>query len=168
MASLTGCLVWEFLRGTLLPKIEAALGRELSDEERRAFGEDAHGGWWETSVMLLLRPELVDPGYRTLAPARYSLPRRLVPNYPVRNGGQGYVGHPALADPRFAEAGARVLLDETMRLVDGLLDGKVRAPARRSPFYAVPFLRTEFLPALGAVAATLAAAGAVALWRRRP
>ena len=49
MASLSGHLAWEFLRGRYLEKIEAALGRTLSAEERRAFAEDAHGGWWETS-----------------------------------------------------------------------------------------------------------------------
>ena len=89
MASLTGHLAWEFLRGRMLPRIEAALGGALSADERRAFAEDAHGGWWETSVMLMLRPDLVDPAYRSLPPARYSLGRRLVPNYAVRNGGAG-------------------------------------------------------------------------------
>jgi creatinine amidohydrolase len=46
MASLTGHLAWELLRGRLLPKIEAALGRGLTGDERRAFAEDAHAGWW--------------------------------------------------------------------------------------------------------------------------
>ena len=64
MASLTGHLAWEFLRGRMLPRIEAALGGALSPDDRRAFAEDAHGGWWETSVMLMLRPDLVDPAYR--------------------------------------------------------------------------------------------------------
>src|SRR5438874_8330817 len=63
MASFTGRLAWDFLRGRYLVKIEAALGRALTDEERRAFAEDAHGGWWETSLMLMLRPDLVDDVY---------------------------------------------------------------------------------------------------------
>jgi creatinine amidohydrolase len=164
MASLTGHLAWAFLSGRMLPKMEAALGRPLTATERRAFAEDSHGGWWETSIMLMLRPDLVDPGYRDLEPVRFSLRRRLVPNYAVRNGGSGYVGHPALADAAFARAGAGVLLDETMELVDGLLDGRVHPQSRRSPFYAVPFLRTNFLPAMGATAAL---AVAVAWLRRR-
>jgi len=160
MASLSGHLAWEFLRGRYLPKIEAALGRALSPEERRAFSEDAHGGWWETSVMLLLKPHLVDASYQRLPPARFSPARRLVPNYPLRNGGDGYVGHPALADPAFARAGAEVLLKEAMELVDGLLDGRLRPAQRRSPFFAVPFLRTNFWPGLGALSAALALAAA--------
>lgn len=157
MASFTGHLAWEFLRGRLLPRIEAGLGRPLSPVEREAFAEDAHGGWWETSIMLALRPDLVDDGYRTLPAARYSLRERLVPNYPLRHGGRGYVGHPALADPAFARATTEVLLAEAMTVVDGLLDGRIRPSERRSPFFVIPFFRTNFRRVAGAVAA----AGAV-------
>ncbi len=158
MASLSGHLAWEFLRGRYLGKIEAALGRTLSPEERRAFAEDSHGGWWETSVMLLLKPHLVAEAYRQLPPARYSPSRRLLPNYPLRNGGEGYVGHPALADPAFARAGAEVLLAEAMELVTGLLDGRLRPAQRRSPFFAVPFFRTNFWAAMGVAGVALAVA----------
>lgn len=166
MASFTGRLAWEFLRGRYLDKIEAALGRTLSPEERRAFAEDAHGGWWETSLMLMLRPDLVDEGYRTLPPARYSWPERVVPNYPLRNGGRGYVGHPALADPTFARAASAVLLAETMDLVNGLLDGRVASSAPRAPFYAIPLFRTGFWP-LAAAAMALVAVGALARLHRK-
>jgi hypothetical protein len=63
-----------------------------------------------------------------------------------------------------SKAGAGVLLDETMDFVDGLLDGRVRPGRGRSPFYAVPFLRTNFLPAMGA---TVALAVALAWLKRR-
>lgn len=156
MSSFTGHLAWEFLRGRLLPGIEAGLGRPLSEMERQAFSEDSHGGWWETSIMLVLRPDLVDEGYRALPAARYSLTDRLVPNYALRNGGQGYVGHPALADPAFARVTTEVLLAEAMAIVDGLLDGRLRPSERRSPFFAIPFFRTNFRRAAGAVAAAAA------------
>ncbi len=159
MASFTGHLAWEFLRGRLLSRIEAGLGRPLSAGERQAFSEDAHGGWWETSIMLVLRPDLVDEGYRRLPAARYSLAERLVPNYPLRNGGAGYVGHPALADPGFARVTTEVLMSEAMTVVDGLLDGRLRPSERRSPFFAIPFFRTNFrriAGAIGAAAAVLA------------
>ena len=166
MASVSGYLAWQFLRGHYVPAIEEALGRALSAEERAAFADDAHGGLWETSLMLWLRPDLVAGHYRDLPAARYSLPRRLVPNYPLRHGGQGYVGHPALADPAFAQATSAVLLAEGLSLVNGLLDGTVRPHHRRSPFWTLPFLRTNFWPVMGAAVA----AGALAAWwgSRRP
>ncbi|MBM4441067.1 MAG: creatininase family protein [Candidatus Rokubacteria bacterium] len=167
MASLTGYLAWEFFRGRYLPKIEAALGRTLSDDERRAFAEDAHGGWWETSLMLMLRPDLVADGYRDLPPARYSLPERAVPNYPLRGAGQGYVGHPALADPVFAKATTDVLMTEAMEIVEGLLDGRLRPEDRRSPFYALPIFRTNFWRGVTAAGVVAAAAGAAWLGVRR-
>jgi creatinine amidohydrolase len=156
MASFTGHLAWQFLRGRYAAKIEAALGRALSAEERRAFAEDAHGGWWETSLMLLLRPDLVDDSYRTLPPARYSWPERLRPNYAVRNDGRGYVGHPALADAAFARATTEVLLSEAMVIVDGLLDGTRPAADHRSLFSKVPVFRTNFWPTATGVAAGVA------------
>jgi creatinine amidohydrolase len=163
MASFTGHLAWQFLRGRYLERLEAALGRPLSPEERAAFTEDAHAGWWETSVMLWLRPELVDGGYRDLPPARYPLLARIRPNYPLRDGGQGYVGHPALADPAFAKATLEVLVVEAMRVVDGLLDGRLDPARHRSPFFRIPVFRTDFWPVLGAVAA----GAAVAWWTLR-
>jgi creatinine amidohydrolase/Fe(II)-dependent formamide hydrolase-like protein len=101
MASFTGHLAWEFLRGRLLPRIEAGLGRPLTESERAAFSEDAHGGWWETSIMLVLRPDLVSDDTGS---SRCALPvlERLRPNYAVRGDG-GYVGHPAMADPASRE-----------------------------------------------------------------
>jgi creatinine amidohydrolase len=165
MASFTGRLAWEFLRGKYLEKIEAALGCPLTPLERQAFDEDAHGGWWETSMMLLLRPDLVDPGYKHLPARRYSLSERLRPNYPIRAGRPGYVGHPAMADPAFARASAQVLVDQAMELVGSLLDGNLRPWKRRSPFFAVPFFRTNFWPAVAAGAS--AAIGFLAWWASR-
>ena len=166
MASFTGHLAWEFLRGRYVEKIEAALGRTLSADERQAFAEDAHGGWWETSLMLLLRPDLVDGSFRDLPPATYSWPERVVPNYPLKNGGRGYVGHPAKADPEFARATVDVLMTEAMTIVDGLLDGRLRPEDHRSPFFQVPFFRTNFWRAAGATAAVAGAALAVLAWLR--
>ena len=160
MASLTGYLAWEFFRGRYLPKIEAVLGRALTDEEHQAFVEDAHGGWWETSLMLMLRPELVDGAYRDLPPARYSLAERIVPNYPLRGDGQGYVGHPALADPAFAKATVEVLMSEAMDIVEGMLDGQLAPADRRSPFFTLPVFRTNFWRAAAAAGVAVAAGAA--------
>ncbi len=160
MAALTGHLAWAFRRGRYLGQVESALGRPLRAAEREAFAEDAHGGFWETSLMLLLHPDLVGDGYRALPAARYPLAARLRPNYPLRGGGLGYVGHPALGDPAFATATLGVLLDEAATVVTGLLDGRIRPAERRSPFFGVPPFRTNFWRWVGAAAG----AGAAAWW----
>jgi hypothetical protein len=167
MASLSGRVFSEFRSGRFLDRVETALGRPLTTEERRAFADDAHGGWWETSMMLMLRPELVDDGFRDLPAATYSLPRRLVPNYPLRDGGQGYVGHPAMGDPAFAKATSDVLTAEAMHLVERLIAGTARPAQHRSPFFAVPFFRTNFWPLATAGMTAVAAAALAALTRRR-
>jgi creatinine amidohydrolase len=164
MASFTGHMAWEFLRGRYLPRIEAALGRPLTPEERGAFTDDAHGGWWETSLMLLLRPDLVDPGYRDLPPARYPLAHRLRPNFPLRGDGRGYVGDPARADLAFAKATLEVLVTEAADLAERLLDGRLETRHRRSPFWLIPPLWTNFWPVAGAALAV----GLAGLWLRRP
>ena len=163
MASFTGHMTWEFFRGRYLVRIEAALGRSLTAEERQAFADDAHGGWWETSLMLLLRPDLVDAGYRDLPPTRYPWSQRIRPNYPLRGQGQGYVGDPARADVTFAKATLEGLVTEATALAERLLDDRLEARHCRSPFRLVPHLRTDFWPVAGAVAAGLAA-----LWLGRP
>lgn len=168
MASFTGHLAWQFLRGRYREKIEDALGRPLTEAERRAFADDAHGGWLETSLMLMLRPDLVHERYRDLPAARYALAERLVPNYPLRGAGQGYVGHPALADPAFAKAVTEVLLDEALGLVSDLIDGRLRPADRVSPFYRIPVFRTGFWTGLTVVAAVGGAVLAAALVTRRP
>jgi creatinine amidohydrolase len=152
MASITGHIAWEFARGRYLSRIEAALGRPLTSEERQAFAHDAHAGWWETSLMLLLRPDLVAPAYRDLPPARYSLVQRLRPNLPLRKG-QGYVGDPARADLAFAKATLEVLLEEATDRADRLLAGGLERRYQRSPFGLVPFLHTDFCPVAGAALA---------------
>jgi creatinine amidohydrolase len=166
MASFTGHLAWQFLRGRYVDRIEAELGRPLTAAERDAFADDSHGGWWETSLMLLLRPDLVDESFRTLPPARYSLVSRVVPNYPLRNGGQGYVGHPALADAAFAKATTEVLIGEAMTIVDGLLDGRLKPSDRHSPFFQVPFFRTNFWRGAGVTTAAVAAGAGLYGWLR--
>jgi creatinine amidohydrolase len=169
MASLSGHLAWGFRSGRFLTSVEQALGRSLTEAERQAFADDAHGGWWETSMMLMLRPELVDGQYRDLPPVRYSLPARLRRNYPLRGGGQGYVGYPAMADLEFAKATTEALVDASLELVNGLLDGRITASARRSPYTLMPFFRTNFWSMAAAGALALATALSIAaLVRQRP
>ena len=115
MASFTGHIAWEFLRGRYLNRIEARLGRPLSATERTAFTEDAHGGWFETSLMLLLRPDLVDAAFRELPPARYSLAARAAAELSAPQRRSGLRRPPRPRRPRFR--------DRRRRRLDGRGDG---------------------------------------------
>jgi len=105
---------------------------------------DYHGGWWETAMMLWLRPELVDEKYKELPDAL--VPRwRLRPKTPLKApAGQGYLGAPARADREFAEASLVVLREEATRVIRMFLDGTGRMRQFRSPLYWVRFCARIF------------------------
>ena len=46
-----------------------------------------------------------------------------------------------------------MLIREAMTIVEGLLDGRLKPSDRHSPFFQVPFFRTNFWRAAGATAA---------------
>lgn len=141
--NLTSPIIFRFLTGGLIDRISAACNRPLTDEERHVLSMDYHAGWWETSMMLWLRPELVDTSYKDLPEAL--VPRwKLRPKTPLREPpGKGYLGAPARGDPEFAKASLKVLREEAMQVIDDFLMEKA-GPARfRSPLYRVPMLRTN-------------------------
>ena len=113
--------------------------------------------------MLLLRPDLVDPGYQRLPPARYPMLQRLRPNYPMRDGGQGYVGDPPAPTSPSRRRPSRSWWPRPPSWPRRLIDGRLHARHLRSPFRLVPFLRTDFWPVAGAVLA----AGLGSLWLSR-
>ena len=142
--NLTSTIIYRFLTGEFVSRIEAASGRQFAVEERNALAMDYHAGWWETAMMLWLRPELVDQQYRELPDAL--VPRwRLRPKSPIKPpAGQGYLGAPARADQEFAEASLVILREEATRIIGIFLDGTGRIRQFRSPLYWVPLLRTNF------------------------
>jgi len=142
VVSFSGHLIWQFLSGKYWPEIREQL--KLTDADATALKEDAHAGQWETSMMLKLRPDLVDPSYTQLQPFRARLVQRWEPNYPLKHGeGLGYIGHPAKADLKFAEVSSRFLTEKAFELVEKqLLEEKLPRP---SMFYRAFFFRTNFV-----------------------
>ena len=166
MASLSGHLAWEFLRGRYLGQDR---GRARPRAHRRG-APGLRGGRPRRLVGDLdhAAPQAASRRRRVSATCRRRATRRrqrLVPNYPLRNGGEGYVGHPALADPAFARAGAQVLLTEAMDMVNGLLDGRLRPAQRRSPFFADPVPADQLLAGARLRAPPPLAAAGWWLWR---
>ncbi len=140
--SFTGHIAWEFLRGKYWSTICERLS--MSKEETEALKDDAHAGQWETSMMLKLRPDLVDPEFRKLDPFVVRTIEKLQPNYPLkRENGLGYVGHPAKASTELAEVSSEFLLEHVFEIVERqIFSEKLPEP---SMFYRIPFFRTGFI-----------------------
>jgi creatinine amidohydrolase len=157
MLSLSGPVLWKVLRGRFTERLEQALGRPFSAAEREALAGDTHAGAWETSLLLRARGELVDAGFRSLPPERYTLLEALHKNYPLRLGGaRGYIGSPAAASQELGEAARCVLLEAVWEIARPVFDAPDENWQQTSLLFKIPFFRTAF-PYVAAVAALLAA-----------
>lgn len=157
MLSVSGPVLWRFLRGEFVQRLEPVLGRPLATEEREALRGDVHGGLWETSLLKRVRPDLVDPTYSTLPPMRFTLLDALRKNYPLRLGNRlGYIGAPAATRDEFGEAARKLFLEIAWEVVRPVLEAHDESWQQTSPLFKIPFLRTSF-PYVAAGAAALAA-----------
>ncbi len=113
----------KFLSGRYLSEIEEALGRKLDEGEKKAFKQDFHAGWWETSMMLLNHPQLVKPVYKTLEPVLVRFRDLRTDAIPKLGKGEGYMGSPARASEDFARATTQIFFrlgqNVLMKLADG-------------------------------------------------
>ena len=113
----------KFLRGEYLSEIEEALGRKLEEAEKKALPHDFHAGWWETSMMLLIYPQLVKPVYKTLEPVLVRFRDLRTDAIPKLGKGEGYMGSPARASEDFARATTQIFFrlgqSVLMKLADG-------------------------------------------------
>ncbi len=164
MLSVSGQVLWEFMRGRYANRLEAAMGRPFTVAEREALAGDTHAGMWETSLILRLRPDLVNPVYAELPATRFKLIQALRRNYPLQLGNRmGYIGTPSAACPELGEAAQRMFLEAVWELTLPFLDAKNRNWRRTSFLYKVPFLRTAF-PYVAAVTAGALGAWAIIRW----
>ena len=165
MLSVSGPILWKVLRGKFNEQLEPALGRPLTPAEQDALDGDAHAGIWETSLMLRIRPELVDPSFRKLPPQRFLLLDALRKDYPLRLGNRlGYIGSPAAAGTEFGEAARRLLVEAAWQATRKLFEAADESWQQTSVFYRIPLMRTA-APRVLAVAAMIAAA-ALVWWLR--
>ncbi len=166
MLSMSGPVLWKFLRGKFTDRLEPLLGRPLSLAEREAIRGDAHGGLWETSLLLRTHPALVNSMYACLPPVRFSLLDALRKNYPLRLGNKmGYIGAPAAATLEFGEVARRLLRDVAWEVVRPIFDAQDESWQQTSFLYQIPFLRTAF-PYVAVIAALLLGALVLVCWLR--
>jgi creatinine amidohydrolase len=164
MFSVSGPVLWKFMRGGYASRLEASLGRPFTAEERKALRGDTHAGMWETSLLLLARPELVNPTYAGLPAAKFRLIDALRRNYPLQLGNRmGYIGTPSAACAELGRAAQRLFLEAVWELVLPVLDARNRKWRQTSFLYKIPFLRTAF-PRFAGIAALGLAGWAILHW----
>ncbi len=109
------------------PGLATLLGRPLTVREEMLLTGSIHASMFETSMMLHLRPDLVDPAYIELGTVEwhqlYSMP-----------GWPGYVGAaPAHADAELGAAALRWRGVRAAALIDRALDGEDLSTLPRHP-----------------------------------
>ncbi len=132
MHSLSGALAIRFLRGEFVERISEMMPTPLTLDEKELLKGDIHGGWWETSMMLLLRPDLVGD-YKSLKTIN-----RGEKDPKIR---RGYFGSPALASREFAEASLKVMTEEVSEIIARVIAGRNKREDTVSVLYKIPALR---------------------------
>jgi creatinine amidohydrolase len=140
--SLTGALTAKFLKGEMYDDIARELGRTFTEQEKELLRYDYHAGWWETSMMLKIMPDLVNKNYGQLKPylKNPATGKALTPE--VR--WQGYIGSPARATPEFAVASIKIFSRETVQLISRCIKGENISDELASPFFKYPIFRPFF------------------------
>jgi creatinine amidohydrolase len=138
----SGKVAFDLLTGKYIPEIEERLNVKFSDEEKEQLVRDSHAGWFETSVMLLVKPQLVKESFQQLKP--YVLTRWQRMRNKVYPGDQGFRGFPAKASREYAKAVTEIMIDHTMELIKEWLAGKNMKKTASSPLYGMLFFRTNF------------------------
>ena len=136
MYNLSGNLAVRFLKGEFVDRISAQLSKPLTQEEKGLLAKDIHGGWWETSMMLYLRPDLVSDKFK-------SLPNIERGNEHVESRA-GYYGSPAYASKEFAEVSVGVMTEEAGQIIDKVLSGTDITRLTTSPLFKILPLRPYF------------------------
>jgi creatinine amidohydrolase len=164
MFSVSGPVLWKFMRGRYANRLESFLGRPFTAAEREAIDGDTHAGMWETSLVLLHRPELVNSAYLGLPPQKFRLINAIHKNYPLQLGNRmGYIGTPSAACRELGEAAQQLFLEAVWEIVRPVLDSGNRKWRQTSFLYKIPVLRTAF-PGLAAAAAAGLAGWAILRW----
>jgi creatinine amidohydrolase len=142
MICLSGAIIAEFLHGKMYEAIARKLGRYYTEEEKQLLKYDYHAGWWETSMMLKIHPELVDNSYKDLKPYLKNMATNEV--FSEQEHWQGYAGAPAMASTAFAEASIEVFSEMSAIIIDRFLQGEDVTEDVRSPFFKYPWFYPFF------------------------
>lgn len=111
---------------------KAIAARHFAAADVASFGLDIHAGVSETSVNLALRPDLVDPGYKTL-PANSGQTFDELQAIATRRGWQGYLSAPAKAAAAYGRDVEAWWVDGLSEIVLRAASGEDLSKAPRAP-----------------------------------
>lgn len=142
-----GAVATKFFSGGYFDELDELLSQPLTPEEKDLLKVDWHAGWWETSLMLLARPDLVKSSYQELEPVIVDDFRRINDALCRSVGdGAGFMGAPAKASREFGEILSNLFVKDAIRIVERMvIDHEVLGAEARSPLYDIPFMRTDFV-----------------------
>jgi creatinine amidohydrolase len=136
--------VGAFVRDMLRRRNEGGFSGRIRDIAAR-IDDDVHAGWMETSMMLDLRPDLVDGSYRDQPATHLTTPDMLSPERLKRKvAGLGHIGTPGAAS---AELGREANAQSVAWLVDAtssFLRRQGHERYRHGMFWRVLPFRTDF------------------------
>ncbi|UCH35266.1 MAG: creatininase family protein [Armatimonadota bacterium] len=154
--------VGAFVRDMLRRRSKGGFGEHIQ-RTTEDIEDDVHAGWMETSMMLDLRPDLVDPSYRDLPATHLTTPDMLSPERIRRKvEGLGHIGTPAIASAELGRDANKTSIEWLVQVLGRFLRREGHERYRHGMFWRVLPLRTDF-PRWAAGAGTALTVGALAL-----
>ncbi|MBM3466192.1 MAG: creatininase family protein, partial [Armatimonadetes bacterium] len=144
MVSPTGRFTIKLFLGEYYERFNKYMPKPMAAELIKDMKKDFHAGLWETSMMLMFRPDLVKEDYKSLEPHLKEMWEVLTNSEGCSNESGGYLGIPASASIEFARASTRVMRDEFFSLLERMMKGQNIRREVTSVYSWVPFLKTDF------------------------
>lgn len=160
MVSPTGRFTIKLFLGEYYERFNKYMSKPMAAELMRDMRKDYHAGIWETSMMLMFRPDLVKD-YQHLEPALKEVWEVLTNSKDCSTASEGYLGMPAHASVEFARATTRVMRDEFFAVLERMMAGEDVRKDLTSLYSWVPFLKTDFWNNVGLLATVVGVAAGV-------
>lgn len=160
MVSPIGAMIGRYFSGQYGRALQEEVSPPMPAADAEALPLDKHAGYFETSSMLYLRPDLVQEHYRDLPGVVVPTSKLWFSTARKAGDGLGYLGWPAKARREIGEAAERLVRREVGSLMERMVAGEDVSADVLSVYSRVPMFRTDFWRWL----AVSAAASAVATW----
>ncbi len=157
MVSPLGPMVCKYFEGAYGDQLRSEQDSTLSEEEAALLPGDIHAGFFETSMMLHLHPDLVGKGYDSLPPVTMEGRSLWFSTAKVAGEGLGYLGYPERARADIGKTAIGIVRRELGLLLNRMTAGEDVSGDVHCKYGRIPYYRTDFVPAATGAAAALAA-----------